>query len=81
VWLLAEIFQPPGDSLETARSVRVAPGGQGGSAKHNVRSRGLLECVCLVVEVFRQAVPIALSGSKALGGTRPPPGGLEVSSA
>jgi len=48
----------------------VAPGGEGGSARHNIRSRGLLECVCLAVEVFRQAVLVALSGSKALGAWR-----------
>jgi len=67
VWRLAEILEPPSDSLETARSVRVMLGGEGGSARHSVRSRGLLECMCLTVEVFRQVVPVALSGSEALG--------------
>ena len=50
--------------------VRVAPGRDGGSARHSVRSRGLLECVCLAMEIFCQAVPIALSGSEALGAWR-----------
>ena len=70
MWLLAEIFEPPGGSLETARFVRVAPSGEEGSAKHSVRSRGLLECVCLAVAVFCQAVPIAMSGSEALSAWR-----------
>jgi len=70
VWRLAEILEPLGDSLETARVVRVVPGREGGSSKHSVRSRGLLKCVCLTVEVFCQAVPVALSGSEVLGAWR-----------